>query len=407
MSRPNSFRRHLAVWALIYGLWALLVLAFAGQLVFTAGLGWVEALRLALRDWFGWALLAPVVAWLAFRFPLDRQELALSIPLHLAGCILAVVAAEFLVRPFSTPQPLPPGPPGAPFRLRGAPLPEGPVPRPMPDRPGPREPGFDPRPLPLPEPRRGLLVDSLLMRARFNVPVYWIIVSIVHAFTYYRRSEERERQAAELEARLAQARLDALRMQLHPHFLFNTLNAIATLVHKDANAADEMINNLSELLRTTLEDSEPVIPLRRELEFLDRYLDIQQVRFGDRLKIEREIDPQALAGRVPALILQPLVENAIRHGIEPATGTGIVRIQAQRVGETLQLLIRNNGGEWEGRSANREGIGLANTKARLEALYGSKATLTLSRPAEGGCTVALTLPFQPEAAAPAPAPDQA
>ena len=107
MKRPNSLRRHLAVWALIYGLWALLVLAFAGQLVFTAGLGWFEALRLALRDWFGWALLAPLVAWLAFRFPLDRQELALTIPVHLAACILAVVAAEFLVRPFATPQPLP------------------------------------------------------------------------------------------------------------------------------------------------------------------------------------------------------------------------------------------------------------------------------------------------------------
>ncbi len=402
MKRPNSLRRHLAVWALIYGLWALLVLAFAGQLVFTAGLGWFEALRLALRDWFGWALLAPLVAWLAFRFPLDRQELALTIPVHLAACILAVVAAEFLVRPFATPQPLPPGPAGGPLRLRGAPLPEGPGLRPLPERTGPREPGFDPRPLPSPEARRSVMVNSLLMRARFNVPVYWIIVSIVHAFTYYRRSEERERQAAELEARLAQARLDALRMQLHPHFLFNTLNAIAALVHKDPQAADEMINNLGELLRATLENSEPEIPLRRELEFLDRYLDIQQVRFGDRLKIEREIDPQALSGRVPALILQPLVENAIRHGIEPTTGAGIVRIQAQRVGQTLQLLIRNNGEALDTPSPAREGIGLANTKARLEALYGSKAALTLSRPAGGGCTVALSLPFQAEA----PAPDQ-
>jgi sensor histidine kinase YesM len=216
---------------------------------------------------------------------------------------------------------------------------------------------------------------------------------MVQALTFYRRSEERERQALELEARLADAKLEALHMQLHPHFLFNTLNAISTLVHKDPNAADEMIGNLSELLRATLDTGEQEIPLRQELAFLDRYLEIQQVRFGERLRIEKEVDAAALEGYVPTLILQPLVENAIRHGIEPEPAPGTVAIRAESKGDRLLLSVANNGATARLPAKPEGGIGLANTKARLQQLYGANARLSLNSGSEGGFKVEIEIPL--------------
>ncbi len=235
------------------------------------------------------------------------------------------------------------------------------------------------------------------MRARIHVPVYWVIVCLAHAVAYHRRGEERQRRAAALEASLSQARLQALQAQLQPHFLFNTLNAIATLVHKDPRAADEMITNLSELLRLALDGSaQQEVSLRRELELLDRYLEIQQVRFGARLKVERELDAAALDARVPTLILQPLVENAIKHGIEPRADTGVVGITARREGSVLRLVVRDTGGGLAAprQPRDREGIGLANTRARIEALYGSAGRVTLRNGAEGGFSVEMEMPFR-------------
>jgi sensor histidine kinase YesM len=222
-------------------------------------------------------------------------------------------------------------------------------------------------------------------------------VSITHALTYYRRAQERERKAVELEARLADAKLDALRMQLHPHFLFNTLNAISTLVHKDPHAADEMIANLSELLRATLDAEGQEIPLRRELDLLSRYLEIQQARFGDRLKIERQIDAAALDALVPTLILQPLVENAIRHGIEPQTTAGVVAIRAQRKDSVLQLGVADNGGGLQKSTGKSSGIGLTNTKARIEELYGNAGRLVLNSKSGEGFSVEIEIPFHSRA----------
>jgi hypothetical protein len=343
MNRSSTIREQVGVWGLILGLWALLVFAFAGQLVFTNSLEWIPALRLSFRDWLPWALLAPAVAWLAARFPLERGKLVVSLPVHVIACMLAVLACQLISKQ--------PGPPqGPPQGARGGPFPgEGPREQDLQaegdrlpadaERPPFRGPPAGRRP-----PPRALFLDALVTHAKLNLPIYWVIVSIVHALTYYRRSQEREHKALELEARLADAKLHALRMQLHPHFLFNTLNAISTLVHKDARAADEMIANLSELLRATLDAEGQEITLREEIALLDRYLEIQQTRFGDRLRIEKDIDGAALGGLVPTLILQPLVENAIRHGIEPESGPGQISVRAERKENQLVLRVHNNGG---------------------------------------------------------------
>jgi len=390
MKGSSAIREQFFLWALILGLWGLLVLAFAGQLVFTSPLPWQQALALALRDWLPWVPLAPAVAWLAFRFPIERRKLALSIPVHVLACMAAVLFCQFVARRDHPP----PGPlPGGPrFRFRGAVPEDGPPLQPLPPRPAdlPR----DRLPPPPPEVRRMAFLNALVMQGKFNIPIYWVVVSIVHAFTYYRRSQERERKALELEASLAQARLQALRMQLHPPFLFNTLHAISTLVHKDPQAADEMIGNLSELLRVTLDTSDQQqIPLRKELDFLDRYLQIQQTRFGDRLLVEKQIDANALDAQVRTLILQPLVENAIRHGIEPHPAPGRVAIQIERRNDLLHLVVRNTCAGPKASPQSQEGIGIANTKARLHELYGDRARLTLTTSSEAGFRVDIEIPY--------------
>src|SRR5262249_40591374 len=183
-----------------------------------------------------------------------------------------------------------------------------------------------------------------------------------------------ELKASQLEARLAQAQLQALKMQLHPHFLFNTLHAISALMRKDVEEADRMITRLSDLLRLTLENvGAQEATLRQELEILGRYLEIEQRRFGDRLQVKMEIEPETLDARAPNLILQPLVENAIRHGIAPRSAPGLIEIRASRAGDKLELQVRDNGVglPTDHREPIKEGVGLANTRARLEQLYGA------------------------------------
>jgi hypothetical protein len=414
MNRSSALWQQLRLWGRILGLWLLLVLAFAGHLVFNNSLPWSEALLRSLRDWAPWAVLAPATAWLAFRFPLERGKLHLSIPIHIVGCMTAVLLCQ-LVAP-EPPLPLGPGPDGlrpGPFggpRRQGEGPPGGargpddfgPGDRPPGDPlglgPGRRPPeGFPPVQMPPGAPNgpraQAVRLNGRIMRAQFNVPIYWVIVTIVQAMTYHRRSQEKERMALALRARLADAKLDALRMQLHPHFLFNTLNAISTLVHKDPHAADEMIANLSELLRGALETTEQEIPLRQELEFLDRYLEIQQARFGERLRVEKQVDASALEVRVPTLILQPLVENAIRHGIEPIPTPGVVTIRAQRQQDLLLLSVRDNGPGVKP-NVKPSGIGLNNTQARLQELYGPRGYLVMKTGSEGGCSVDLQIPVR-------------
>jgi len=232
-----------------------------------------------------------------------------------------------------------------------------------------------------------------------NLLVYWAIVGATQGLAYYRKLEERELRASQLETRLAQAQLQVLKIQLQPHFLFNTLHAISALVQKDPDAADHTIALLSDLLRLTLETgSEQEVSLQRELDFVERYLEIEQTRFGDRLTVRMEIADDVRDARVPSFVLQPLVENAIRHGIAPRSEGGRIEIIASRRDGELTMLVQDNG---QGcmQTAICEGLGLRNTRARLEQLYGAGDRLILTPAPAGGTVVTLNIPFRPAAGA--------
>ena len=224
---------------------------------------------------------------------------------------------------------------------------------------------------------------------------YVALIGLAHAGVFHRRYREREQQAALLEGRLNQARLRALQAQLQPHFLFNTLNGIATLLRRDPATAGEMLHSLSELLRIALSSSDrQEIPLREELDFLGRYLAIQRMRFGDRLQVSEEIDASAMDCLVPALVLQPLVENAIRHGFEPSGQPGKLRIAAARDGEWLKLTVADDGVGLAAGDRDREGagVGLANVRERLATLHAGAHEFVIAERPEGGVVVNIRLP---------------
>jgi hypothetical protein len=229
--------------------------------------------------------------------------------------------------------------------------------------------------------------------------VYLSILAVGFAREYFLRDQARSREAIALEARaatlqaqLADAQMTALRMQLNPHFLFNTLHAVSALVERDPGGVRRMIARLSELLRHTLETGRDEIPLREELAFLERYIEIMEIRFQGRLRVERNIDEAALDGLVPNLVLQPLVENALEHGAARATGEGRIEIAALRDGDRLLLTVRDNG---PGPSTTAgSGVGLANTRARLAQLYGDGAEVSLTAAAGGGGLAEIDLPFR-------------
>lgn len=227
--------------------------------------------------------------------------------------------------------------------------------------------------------------------------MYWVMVFAHLGWHYYQRYCEREVQTAELQRELVEARLAALRMQLNPHFLFNTLHAVSALMHENTEAADRVISRLSELLRMSLDQTKPQeVPLSEEMAFLDRYLEIEQTRFAERLTVSKEIESEAEGAMVPYLILQPLVENAIRHGIEPREEPGTVSIEARRHNGRLELSVRDNGAGLprNGKPAPPEGIGLSNTRSRLSHLYGEDFVFELSSGASGGLEARIEIPFR-------------
>jgi len=229
-----------------------------------------------------------------------------------------------------------------------------------------------------------------------EVLTYWAIVIAFYAMHYYHESQQRERDAAKLQMTLAEARLEVLRSRMNPHFLFNTLNSISTLALKgDNDATAEMLARLSELLRVSLDERCPhEVSLSHELELLDRYLAIQRVRFADRLTVCQRIGDDTQDALVPSMILQPLAENAIRHGIDAHCGAGTVTIESERRDGSLHLRVSDSGPGFPNEaSIGRLGVGLSNTRARLEQLYGERQRIVFGRSEQGGGTVTVTIPY--------------
>ena len=239
----------------------------------------------------------------------------------------------------------------------------------------------------------GNMVYRYPMEAMKQVSVYATWVLAIVLFDHYRAARDRELAHAELQTRLAQAQLENLRLQLHPHFLFNTLNTISSVMYDDVERADAMMARLSDLLRRTMHPSRTEeVPLRDELSLLESYTDLMRARFGENLAVDFDIDPDSRDGLVPQLILQPFVENSIRHGSNPQSGRVDITVSARRDNGNLLLQVRDRGA---GASDDlREGIGLSNTARRLETLYGNDHKLMLENIADGGFSATLSLPFR-------------
>jgi two-component system, LytTR family, sensor kinase len=242
------------------------------------------------------------------------------------------------------------------------------------------------------------------------IGTYLPILGLAHLLIYHHRAKTRELRTAQLETRLARAQLDMLKMQLQPHFLFNTLNAISALMHRDIKSAEEMLAGLSDLLRLALDNAAvQEVALKSELEFTGRYLELEQVRFADRLKVKFQIDPETLDALVPNMVLQPLVENAVRHGIASRDRSGMIEVASRRDGDQLHLTVRDDGPglpagfNWQNGNGHgtskKQGLGLGNTRARLQQLYGAGHTLRLDNAVGGGLMVKITLPYRAAAEA--------
>jgi hypothetical protein len=237
--------------------------------------------------------------------------------------------------------------------------------------------------------------SSLISGALFYtfIPMAWSV--LYFGVKYYQDVQAERERALAAEGQAHRARLQALRYQLNPHFLFNTLNAVSTLiVERENQDAERMVARLSDFLRLTLEcDSDVEVPLADELDFARRYLDIEQIRFGDRLTVQEDVEPAALSALVPPLLLQPLVENAVRHGIMPREEGGTLLIESRRVGDQLLLRVVDDGPGLPSDADTDGGVGLSNTKARLDSLYGEAHRFSLRRADGGGCVVRVVLPF--------------
>ena len=314
-----------------------------------------------LAIWVAWVALAPAVLWLRRRFPLERGVLKLTLPAHLvAVCLLCAAHSGLILLMMWL------------IMHSGGPLPE--------------------------QRLDTLLTYWWLRDLPFCALFYGLILGIGSALDYYRQFRERQLRASQLEAQLAQAQLQMLKMQLHPHFLFNTLNGITGLVRDHDNAAAvQMLVGLSDLLRQTLDNAgKQEVRLGEELEWLELYLKLQQIRFSDRLQVSVNAAPETLDALAPNLITQPLVENAIRHGLAPRAAPGSVSLSAQRINGRLELRICDDGvGLPEGwRLASNKGVGLLNTEARLQQLYGADFVFEVRNREQGGAEVLLSIPLR-------------
>ena len=358
---PTSRARLAAAGVLV---WALVVVGVGSQTYATyavkgENLPFFKPLLWAFNDWIGWLLLAPVVFYLARRYPVERPHVSRHLMMHLAFALVvaALHGLSYYVMEEMTGE------------LWDATLP--------------------PAKMALLYATKNLVIGIL---------VYGGLVSLQHGFEYYRRYKERELRAIQLMAQLSKAELEVLKMQLQPHFLFNTLHAISALIRSDPDAADRIITRLGDLLRMSLQSNgAQEVTLKAELDFLEKYADIQRTRFRDRLSIEVAADAGALNAIVPSLILQPLVENSIRHGVESREQAAVIRVDARQLEGRLLLSVTDNGPgfpDYVLTPVPGRGLGLANTRARLAALYGGDGRLVVSAAPGGGAIVTLDIPFR-------------
>jgi len=316
-------------------------------------------IRMSLASCWLWALYTPAILALSRHVRIDRSSWPRTVPIHLAAAAIATFLDVALMRAI------------APYLNAGAPTLRTPL-------------------------------HVMFLRQLFLYSLcYFVIVALAHVRYYASLSYERDLRAATLEAQLAGARLTALQGQLRPHFLFNTLNMIAEQVHTDPGGADAMLTRLGVLLRSSFTEADRErVPLRRELELLESYIEIMRARFRGRLTFELNVEPTTLDALVPRFVLQPLVENAIKHGVEPREEGGRVTVTARRDGDSLDLEVRDNGDGLAG--AIREGTGVRNTRERLHHLYGAGRQQFALAPAPGGGTVAsVVIPFDTDDGPPA------
>lgn len=339
--------------ALFWAGWTVVGLFFSSQtyLAYTyAGrsIPWSGALFLGLSEWYVWAALSPLLLFLARRYPLGRGSWFRSLLIHLLATFFVSLVKLAVYSPIAQASGI--------ERLRST--------------------GMD----------------------IFNISLLtgWVIMGLSHALSHHEASQLRLQRTLHLEAGLAGAQLQLLKDQLRPHFLFNTLNSILTLMRKDLEAAEKMLTQLSDLLRRALESGElQEVSFSDELEFTKLYLQIQEVRFRDRLSGSYHVEPEVLEARVPSMILQPLAENAIRHGVEARSRAGNLEVSARREGSRLLLAVRDDGpGIGPGARTEGPGIGLANIRTRLEKLYGPDHELDIENVAAGGVKVSLEIPFR-------------
>jgi len=381
-------------------LWLVVGLLGVVQVSISKEIDVSTAALFACMDWGPWILLSPLVVWFSLRAQVNGRNWLRMVPLHVVAGLVAVLMHEGINEGLLSLGVLP-APPMGHHRVEQARKEPSGV---QSGVPGSEQPAVAKRqaekgkpPAPPPEPPAGVR----FVRVRLVAPIYFFLVAAVHAIIYHRHSLERERRALAAEALLSEARLMTLQTQLQPHFLFNTLNTVSSLVYSNPVAADEVICSLSSLLRQVLDYSgRNQVPLSEELGFVESYLKIQRIRFPDRLITEIHVEPGLESVPVPTLILQPLVENAIIHGLSPKTTVGSLTIRARREGGQCLISVCDSGKGADKYPQNPDGslkaeehVGLLNTRGRLEALHGSQASFGLYPNPEGGICARLSIPF--------------
>ncbi len=359
----TSSRDKMIKWLGIGGVWTLFGFFFASQLALQNQFSrnpvpfW-QILLWQMVSGYVWFAVSPLILLIARRFPIESGRLLRSVPVHIVASILVALGVLAIDAFLLTRMGYPPNRTFASFSEA--------------------------------------YQYFLFINLHLGILIYWGVVGIRSAYSYYQKYRERELATSQLEARLAQSRLQVLKMQLHPHFLFNTLNAISELVHRDQDAADRMLTDLSDLLRMSFENLEiQEVSLNQELEFLRKYLEIEQMRFNDRLRVEMNISPNTLDARVPNMMLQPLVENSIKHGLSPRAEGGNISISSERNNGNLLITVSDDGVGLGGADgfAVEEGVGLSNTRRRLKHLYGDKHLFSMTSNSPSGVKIEIRMPY--------------